>query len=520
MPATPPPIAPKVAIISINLESNAFSPTAMEADFRSLCYLEGEEAMADARSGTPIVGQEPVGFIKTMDATGPWQPIPTVFAWCHPWGPVDQAFFQYILDEIVRRIDAAGGVDAVYVGNHGAMLAAGNSDPDGELLTMLRAKLGPDVPIVVSFDLHANVSARTAKAADVVIAYQTNPHVDMFERGEESAHTIRAMLAGNVTPHAAYVKLPIAPPTPALLTRAGPYADLIDYGQRRKREMGGAILNVSVVGGFVYADSASTGLSVIVTGRYALEPAERLAGEIARMAWGFHERFQCELLPFDQAVADTVTRGHDAKLPAIIYADIGDNPGGGGGGDTTDLLAALVKAQAKGVLYGSFFDQALAKEAVAAGVGAEITATFNRTPLTRFSSTYEVPAKVVAVSTEPFVGRLGLYAGQKLNAQPAAALQIGGEDGITVVVISNRYQTADPMFFEHLGFDIAKARTVVVKSRGHFRSGFEPFFPPEQVQEPDTPGFTSPILTRFDWKDLPRPVFPLDQETEWTPPNW
>ncbi len=518
MPSTA--ASPRVAICGINLESNAFSPVATEADFRSLCYLEGEPGLADARSANPIVGMEAAGFVRTMDATGPWQPVPMVFAWCHPWGPVDQAFFEHMKAEIIRRIDAAGGADAVFVGNHGAMLATGSSDPDGDLLTLLREKLGPDVPIVGTLDLHANVSARSAKAADVLISYQTNPHVDMFERGEEAAHVIRAMLAGNATPQAAYVKLPIAAPTATLLSRAGPYADLIDYGQRRKRELGGAILNVSVVAGFVYADSPSTGMSVIVTGRHELEPAQRLAGEIARMAWADHERFQCELTPFDEAVASAVARGEDAKQPAIIYADIGDNPGGGGGGDTTELLAALVEAGAKGVLYGSFFDPALAKEAVAAGVGAEITAVFNRQPLTRFSARYEVPAKVVAVSTEPFIGRLGLYAGQTINAQPACALQVGGEDGITVVVISNRYQTADPMFFEHLGFDIAAARTVVVKSRGHFRSGFEPFFPPERVQEPDTPGFTSPILTRFDWQNLPRPVFPLDQETDWTPPNW
>ena len=511
---------PRVAVCGINLESNSFSPVATEADFRSLCYLEGEDAMVDARSGSPIIGMEAVGFIQAMDATGPWQAVPTVFGWCHPWGPVDQVFFDHMMDEMVQRIDAAGGVDAIYIGNHGAMLSTGSTDPDGDMITMLRAKVGPDVPIVVTFDLHANVSARTAEAADVVISYQTNPHVDMFERGEEAAHVVRAMLAGSARPQSSYIKLPIAAPTATLLTRAGPYAELIDYGQRRKREMSGAILSVSVVAGFVYADSPSTGLSVIVTGRTALEPAERLAREIAEMAWANHERFQCELTPLDEVVSLAVARGKDLSLPAIIYADIGDNPGGGGGGDTTELLAALVEAQARGVLYGSFFDQALAAEAVVAGVGAEITAVFNRRPLTRFSERYEVQAKVVAVSTESFMARLGLYAGQKINAQPSCALQIGGPDGIHVVVISNRYQNADPMFFEHLGFDIAAARTVCVKSRGHFRSGFDPWFPPERVMEPDTPGFTSPILTRFDWQGLPRPVFPLDQETEWVPPNW
>ena len=159
-------------------------------------------------------------------------------------------------------------------------------------------------------------------------------------------------------------------------------------------------------------------------------------------------------------------------------------------------------------------------EALTHGVGAEFHAVFNREPSTRFSKRFEATVRIRAISTEPFVGRLGLYAGMQINASPSCALEIGGPDGITVVVISNRYQTADPMFFEHLGLDIGLARTVCVKSRGHFRTGFEPWFPPERVIEVDTEGFTSPVLSRFDWTDLPRPVFPLDHDTDWVPPNW
>ena len=154
------------------------------------------------------------------------------------------------------------------------------------------------------------------------------------------------------------------------------------------------------------------------------------------------------------------------------------------------------------------------------GVDAEFLAVFNRDPTTRFSQRFETNVRISAISIEPFVGRLGLYADMQISASPSCALEIGGPNGITVVVISNRYQTADPMFFEHLDLDIAAARTVCVKSRGHFRTGFEPWFPPERVIEVDTEGFTSPVLSRFDWRDLPRPVFPLDQDADWVPPNW
>jgi microcystin degradation protein MlrC len=395
------------------------------------------------------------------------------------------------------------------------MVATGSPDPDADMLERLRQCVGSEIPIVGTLDLHANVSERSVVAADMLAAYLTNPHMDMFERGEEAAHALRAILAGSAQPKTAYVKVPLTPPTAILLTREGPYADIIDFGQRRKRELGGKILNVSISAGFVYADTDTTGMAIWVTGRHDLEPARTLMAEIAERVWADRERFKRVLTSMEEAVRGAVERGKGPNLPAYIYADIGDNPGGGGCGNTTEFLAALIEAGADGVLMGAFFEPELAAVAVETGVGAELDAVFNANPRTMFSTRYECRATVAAVSTEAFVGRLGQYTGTLIEASPSAALQIGG---ITVVVISNRYQTSDPMFFEHLGLDIAQARTVCVKSRGHFRAGFEPWFTPDRVLEVDTPGFTSPVLSRFDWKGLPRPVFPLDEETEWTPP--
>ena len=182
-------------------------------------------------------------------------------------------------------------------------------------------------------------------------------------------------------------------------------------------------------------------------------------------------------------------------------------------------MDAAVEAGARGVLFGSFCDPTLAGEAHAAGQGADFEAVFNRDSESEFSRRFSAPARVLALSDGQIVGRRGLYANRAMNLGPCCALEIGGEGGIVVVVISNRRQTADPMFFEMLGLDIGKARCVCVKSRGHFRAGFDLWFPPEQVHEIDTPGLTSPVLERFHWKNLPRPVYPLDEKTTWTPPQ-
>ena len=509
---------PRVALGGMVLESNAFAPVATEQDFRASYYLEGESILSEAAKAHSIIPKEMTAFVQAMNATGPWQPLPTLLTGCQPWGPVEETFFHACVDKIVAALERVLPVNAVYLANHGAMTATHDADPDGELYARVRAVVGEQAMIVSTLDLHANISARMVENTDLLIGYLTNPHVDMWPRGEEAAFRLRTILAGT-PPKTALVRLPLTPPSVTLLTREGPYADMIAYGQRRQQELGEAIINVSVFGGFVFSDTPYNGVAVVVSAREDPTAARGLALEIARFGWAQRARFRRELTPLDEAVRLARRTGEDERLPAVIFSDAGDNPGGGGGGDTTWLLAALVGAKVPRVYVGSFADPALAAEAHRLGAGAEFEAVFNRAHETEFAKRFVITARVRALSDGDVVGRLGIFAGRALALGPAAALQIGGDDGIVAVVITNRQQTADPVFFEMLGLEIAHARTVVVKSRGHFRAGFEPWFPPENVYEVDTPGLTSPVLSRFIWKHLPRPVYPLDEDIEWIPPT-
>lgn len=509
-----PGVAPRVALAGMVLESNAFAPVVTEEDFRRAYYLEGADILAEAAEDHSVMPMEMTAFVGAMNATGPWQPVPLVLTGTGPGGPVEHGFFARTVAAMEAGIARAGPVDAVYLCNHGAMTSTESHDPDGELAARMRAAVGPDAFIVVTLDLHANISERLVASTDLIIGYQTNPHVDMRERGEEAAHSLRTLLAGERA-EAAFIRLPLTPASVVLLTREGPYADLVDFGQRRKRELGGAIFNVSIFGGFVFGDTPKNGVAIVVTGRGDGAPARQLAGEIARRGWADRQRFRKRLTTLEDAVALALRVGDDPRAEPVIFSDAGDNPGGGGLGTTTWLLAALVEAGARGVIYGSFCDPALATEAHERGVGARFEAVFNRDRESEFSRRFAADARVLALGDGPVVGRRGLYAGRAINLGRTCALEIGGEDGIAVVVISNRLQTADPVFFEMLGLDIGAARCVCVKSRGHFRAGFDPWFPPENVYEVDTAGLTSPVLERFQWKHLPRPVYPLDEGAEW-----
>jgi microcystin degradation protein MlrC len=521
-----PQTGPRIAILGFSIECNRFAPVATRAHF---AYFAGDEIAAEARAPAPRMLGEIPGFVADMDAAGPWQPVGIAFAAAEPNGPADHGFFTELMADIEARLAAALPVDAVYICEHGAGITTEDDDPDGALFALVRRIVGPDVPIAATLDLHANISDRMVSSIDAFIGYRTNPHLDMRERGIEAAGAIREMLPKDGKPgtktETAFVRLPIVPPTVTMLTAAGPYADMIAYGQTKigpgtKSE----IMNVSVMGGFAFSDTAKNGLTIVVTARQASSSnkrrnsraAEAVAREIAQFGWDNRERFYPKLTPLADAVAKAVAVARDPALPALAFADVADNPGGGGRGNTTYLLRALHEAGVKGAYVGIIYDPALAAEAHGYGLHYNFDARFNRDEDTRFSEPWTAPARVVALSDGECVGRRGIYAGMSLGMGPCAALQIGG---ITVVVVSKRRQCADPIFFEMMGLDIAKARVVVVKSRGHFRGGFDEFFPHEQIVEVDLPGLTSPVLANFEWNRLPRPVIPLDDGVEWKAPS-
>jgi microcystin degradation protein MlrC len=503
---------PRIAVLGFAIECNRFSPVTTAADFQQDVDIRGNQIVSEARSGASITMPDLPGFFTEMDRTGPWTPVPLRVSLAQPGGPVEESFFKTFLGDIEAGLKAAGALDAVFISAHGAALAEGTDDPDGDLFEVVRRVVGPSIPVVAVFDLHANVSQKMIDHLSVFVGYLQNPHTDIYERGVEAAKHMRECLAGQRTA-VAMVKLPLVPPQISLLTAKGPYADLINYGQRK---LAGDILNVSVMAGFAYSDSPKNGLTAVVTARNANKrAASKLALKIAKRAWDARERFKRAMMSLGDAVQLAASVGRDRRRKPIVLADVADNPGGGGRGNTTYLLRALKSAGAQHVIFGVFNDAAVAAKAHAAGEGAVFTASFNSEEHQEFSLPFDCEAKVVKLSDGKYVGRRGVLKNVSSDMGPSALLDLGG---IELVVISHRCQCMDPRQFEMFGLDIAQARVVVVKSRGHFRGGFDEFFRPEQIYEVDCPGLTSPVLANFTWTKLPRPVYPLDEETAWTPP--
>jgi microcystin degradation protein MlrC len=505
MPST----SPRIAILGFAIECNRFSPVTTAADFAAKVDIRGAEILRQARTGPCRTTADLPGFFEQMDRSGPWTPVPLRMILSQPGGPVEQSFFDGFLGEIDAGLRDAGALDGVFVVSHGAALATGSDDPDGDLYALIRRRVGPGVPVIGVFDLHANVSQKMVEHLDVFVGYLENPHTDVRARGAEAARHMRELLAGAKTA-VVMVKLPLTPPSITLLTASGPYSEMIGYGQT---QVGGDIMNVSIMAGFVFSDCPKNGYSAVVTARNGNRPAAvKLARELCERTWAMRSRFRKAMTSLGDAVALALEAGANPAAPAVLLADVADNPGGGGRGNTSYLLRALVEADAQGVVIGVFNDATLAAAAHRCGLGASLTARFNRDEDNAFSLPFEAPARVAALSDGAIVGRRGLLKGTAADMGPSALLAIGG---VAIVVISNRQQCMDPVQLESFGVDIAAVRTLVLKSRGHFRAGFDEFFPPERIFEVDCPGLTSPALHTFDWTRLPRPVYPLDEETTW-----
>jgi microcystin degradation protein MlrC len=504
----------RIALLGMHLESNSFAPVCSKDSFYSLCYLEGDEVLDDIKSDNPKQPVEISSFFNEMNSIGiPWKAVPILVTASEPNGPCNQEFFNNTCDKMRELLYAAGPLDGVYFSAHGGMTATESLDPDGDLFKMVREVVGPDVPIIATLDLHANISEEMISSTNMLISYITNPHVDQKERAQEAARFMVEMLSG-LNPITVAVRLPITAPTVTLLSASGPYADLINYGQQALTD---EIVNVSIVAGFVFSDLAKNGMTVLVTVRTNISTARTLALDIATRAWDMRERFKIQLTSVKDTVEMVIKNNKDDLRPSLIFADVADNPGGGGSGNTTLILSELYKAGVMDVLFGIFFDPSLVQMAIDAGIGCDFKAIFNAKSESEFSKRFEATATVVALSNGECVGRRGLWAGRSLSLGATALLQVGG---IKVVVVSKRKQCAEPRFFEMFNLDIAKARSVFVKSRGHFRAGFDEFFNDDCIFEVDAPGLTSPVLSRFNFKNLPRPVFPLDPEAIWIKPKW
>ena len=510
------PKIPRIAIGSFMLESNAHSPVSTREEFAQNVLVLPEHLLADLASDHPKSPGCLAGFYDEMQRLGRWTPVPMIAAAVGASGPIDQAWFDEIVASMVaslRNALAEGPLDAVFLSLHGAAIATVESDPDGALLGAVRAEVGDHVPILATLDLHGNASSAMVQHADYLAAYLTNPHVDTHERGAECARALHDTLTSGKRWHRAFVKLPFIPPSVTQNTERKPgantpYGDIIHFGQSL---INGDVTNVSVLSGFTLGDTPKAGMSVIVSAHSAAG-ARTVAKTVATQAWADRARYIPKLTSLEHATRMALDAGRDARTPTLLFADVADNAGGGGRANTVWMLKAFYEAGVTGCTLAIFYDPALAAAAHRLGIGSTFNAEFNRKETHPLSGKFNAPATVAQLHDGEFIGRRGIAAGHAVSLGQCARLIVGG---IQVIVVTVRQQAKDPIFMEALGVDIKAQRSLIIKSRGHFRAWADEFFTDERIIEVDVPGLTTPVLKNVPYEHIPRPLYPLDDDWGW-----
>lgn len=476
-------------------ETNTFStvPTDLEA-FRAQTYLVGQEipdAYADTR--TPIGG-----FMDVAGELGD-ELIFTVAAHATPSGLVTKAAYETIGGQLLEGIEANLDVDGVLLALHGAMVAEGFDDGDGELLRRIRKAVGEEMPIVVVLDLHSHITEAMVASADVLIGYQKYPHTDTYERGVEAAELIERIAKGEVRPVSALNKPGMIPPCGTCHTQSGLYRDLWEKALREDR--GEKILTSSLFAGFPYADIPPLGFAVLVYADGDGAEAEAEAARLADMAW---ER-RSEFLYTSTPVSDAVSRALSVDGQPVVIAYISDNPGGGGSNDGVEILRELLRQGVRDAAVATIYDPEVVQQAVEAGVGASIRTTLGAKTDDLHGTPIEIEGRVRLLFDGDFQYKGPMTQGVWGSLGTSAVLDV---EGVRVVVSDKRIQSRDPEVFRAAGIDPLSQKILVVKSAVHFRAGFEPLA--AEVIVADAPGLTSLDMSQFDFRRIPRPMFPLD----------
>jgi microcystin degradation protein MlrC len=488
----------RIAIAELAQETASFSPLRTglpEFDTYGLYY--GDDVLKRMAGAGPLGG-----FIDTVaEQNSPVDVVPLLRAWASAGGIILDETFQQLRGELLERLKTSLPVDAVFLSLHGAASTESDDDLEGAILEDVRKIVGPDIPIVVPLDHHANVTQRMVDNADMLVGHETQPH-DPPATGRKAARLLFRLLAGEISPSLAWQKIPMITPQDQFLTSAGPMKTWFD--KAREFESQPDVLDVSPYPMQPWLDVAEGGWTVVVHTNGKPELAGNIATEMTNLAWKHRRDFwKSDRVEPAEAVRQAVA----AEEGLVILSDTGDSVYGGAPGDNTVILKQLIDQRVPCLSLIPVIDERAVAAAFEAGMASTITLSIGAAYDKEFSQPVEITGQVAALSecvTADVPGRGVCRLGR------TALIEVGE---VRIVLLDHRsFGINHPLLYTHLGIEIADAKLVVVKTASNFQF-FERWR--KHLIRVDTPGVTQSQLADFTWKNLPRPIHPFDEITEW-----
>lgn len=484
----------RILLAGIKHETNTFATgtTGMKEYEDRTLLLEGDvtEYFADTKT-------EYGGMMAAADERG-FSIIPVIAADAQPGPKVTRAVFDFVKTKIVKRLQQEK-FDGILLVLHGAMVLTDNFDGEGELLETIRL-YAKDIPIVATLDMHCNLTERMVVNADAFFAYDTYPHIDMFERGFEAGLAMANILSGHLKPCMCFRRLPLI--SSSMPTSSEPMKSLME--KVFQLEARANVTAISFLQGFRLADIPDMGVCILAVTNDQATLAKELVDILAEEVFAKKQLFQRQPTPANEAVQRAIA----AAEGPIILADISDNPGSGGPCDGTQLLAELIRQKAKNTLVVLIRDPESVARVVEAGVGNKVSlrlggktesSIMHGDPLT-------LEATVKTITDGCFHNKGKMSRGMLIDV---GRLVVVETDGIEILISERKHQPYDLEIIRRVGISPEDKKIILVKSLAHFRADYTPIA--KEIIEVDLPGVAAINPRMIPYKNVLRPVYPLDE---------
>ncbi|GBF72497.1 microcystin degradation protein MlrC [Paenibacillus sp. 598K] len=487
--------AGRIAIAGIYHETNTFAPGLTGLEQFEEEWVVGNDAFGERYGGTRTsMG----GAIDAAARHGvAWSA--GLYAAATPSGMVSAAAADKLLASLVDSLDPAAS--GLLIMMHGAMASEQYDDFEGACLRSIRARYGADWPIAMTIDLHANVSCDMVRLADIVVGYDTYPHIDMHERAEEAFELLLRCIRGEISPVRAYAHTGMLVVPQAMMTEQGGMKRLMD--RAFEIETHPDVLNVSVVGGFPYCDVPDAGMSLIVTTDGDRAAADSYAAQLKQMAVEIGAQFRMDQWPPEQAVAAALASSEGP----VILVEGSDNVGGGAPADATHVLAHLTDIPKRALVV--LKDEEAVREAFALGVGGHYEGQVGGRSDRLHGDPVPIAGRIRLLSDGRY-RHIGPYmTGQLADMGRTAVVECGL---LTVVLTEKRTAPWDLGHIQCVGLRPNDFDLIVVKSAIAWQAAFGPYA--RKIIDVDSPGCCSANLLHFHYAKVRRPIDPLDAEQE------
>jgi microcystin degradation protein MlrC len=484
----------RIAIAGFIHESNTFNPQLTDrAAFVAQSLTGGAALLDEWRDAHHEVG----GFIEAARVEG-FEPVPLLMAWATPAGPIADVVFDEITGQLCELLRESRA-DGLLLALHGAMVAQSHLDADGEVLARLRRAVGTDLPIAGTLDLHGNLSQRLVDHCDLAVAYRTCPHVDQRECGRRVAALLMRRLRGEIRPCQVLAKPPLLLNIMTHDTSLPPLRPFMESARALEEEPG--ILAASLLPGFAYADVPQMGPSVLVVSDGDPERARRAADRLADGLWQARERFAV-LLP--NAVAAVAQALHAEKRP-VVLVDTGDNIGGGSAGDGTTLLRELLRQGASESVVCLYAPEEV-RQCVSVGADSEVSLMVGGKVDRLHGDPLPVSGQVRLLHDGTYIEPEVRHGGRRVNHMgQTAVIELPGRN--LLVLNSLRHPPFSLGQLTCLGIRPEEKRILVVKAAIAYKAAYAPIA--GTILAVDTPGLTAVNPERFTYRNIRRPLYPL-----------